>query len=233
MNCSRVMDGVANSKPRWVCERMLRSSAGFTLVELLITIGMITLLAALLMPVMRSALESSYQTSCAANQRQLGSAQMMYADDFNGYVTPSLWDGALGLGGAWYEKKKKYCDNDLMVFQCPAGKEQIYQSVNYVYSGFYGHYWMGSPVNNPSSYTKYLRQRISRIKKPQSKCAEIDGDNKARYAAGAGIGPGNLYDPWSNKPCIYDRHYGAANVLWLDGHSELLLSLMINEGYMH
>ena len=58
-----------------------RPCAGFTLVELLVVIGVIALLVALLLPTLWRAREMSRQTLCASNLRQLALAVVEYAAD--------------------------------------------------------------------------------------------------------------------------------------------------------
>ena len=62
-----------------------RSSA-FTLVELLVVIGIITILIGILLPVMSRARDAANRTKCLANLRTLGQAMVMYANASKGWL---------------------------------------------------------------------------------------------------------------------------------------------------
>jgi len=65
----------------------VRTSSGFSLLELLVVISIISVLAALLFPTFVRARESARRTVCLSNLRQIGLAMQMYAAD-NASLTP-------------------------------------------------------------------------------------------------------------------------------------------------
>ena len=63
--------------------RPLRA-AGFTLVELLVVIGIIALLLSILLPTLGRVRASSRTAACLGNQRQIAAAFQLYANDYRG-----------------------------------------------------------------------------------------------------------------------------------------------------
>ncbi|MEA2708859.1 MAG: hypothetical protein QOF78_1460 [Phycisphaerales bacterium] len=79
--------------------RCLRRAA-FTLVELLVVIGIIAVLISVLLPTLRSAREAANRTQCLSNLRQIGTMLQMYANLSKGKVP--LGFGATNTGGQGY-----------------------------------------------------------------------------------------------------------------------------------
>jgi len=57
----------------------------FTLIEILVTIAIIAILAAIMFPVFARARENARRTSCLSNLKQLGLAIQQYVQDYDGY----------------------------------------------------------------------------------------------------------------------------------------------------
>jgi len=72
---------------------MTHRRAGFTLIELLVVIAIIAILAAILFPVFAQAREQARKASCLSNCKQLSTAMLMYAQDYDeklpGWDNPS------------------------------------------------------------------------------------------------------------------------------------------------
>ncbi len=113
--------------------RPSRAQAGFTLVELLVVVSIISVLAAMLLPALSQTLATARQIQCANNQKQLALAVLLYADNASDYLPASTcWPNWNANVRFWFDKLRtaghltsrdtwtKLKDNPNRITVCPA-----------------------------------------------------------------------------------------------------------------
>jgi prepilin-type N-terminal cleavage/methylation domain-containing protein/prepilin-type processing-associated H-X9-DG protein len=132
----------------------------FTLVELLVVIGVIAVLVAILLPVMARARESARRVQCLSNLRQLGIATVLYAHHNRGLVPSVATSSGSPVPHDWLHWQTKPTARDLQqsaiapylsrplsprVFVCPSDDPDMHRS-NW-YAPTYGPYLYSYAMN--------------------------------------------------------------------------------------
>lgn len=202
--------------------RIHQPRGGFSLVELLVVIGVIGMLIAILLPALRSARETANRVACATQLRQLGMGFTMYANDHGGWLPDwSGWhvypDGSPGdsPGLGWVEKMAPYLPPTSNVYNCPSFPVKMY---NY----FIEAEWAG--LNGRHSY------KLTEVTQTSRMVLSADFTQAALYPVPYGSSP-NPTDDCDRDDfgmlCLvfpedggYLMHRGGNNVLFDDLHVE-------------
>src|SRR5687768_3881299 len=100
-------------------KRKCANLSAFTLVELLVAIGIIALLLAILLPALSKAREQSSALKCQAHLRSMGQALIMYTQEY-GYYPGCMARDRSGIYAIWPTRLRLFASKSQGIFNCPA-----------------------------------------------------------------------------------------------------------------
>jgi prepilin-type N-terminal cleavage/methylation domain-containing protein/prepilin-type processing-associated H-X9-DG protein len=220
------------------------SRSAFTLVELLVVIGIIALLISILLPAMNKAREQARITKCLSNLRSMNTGVQMYTNENKMFLPAVNW-GAGNLGGrvnaGWLYECPLYTGTTwaapltpdqakqgalymyiktLEVYRCPGHQEDTHVgNTDSVTS-----YLMNGAMN---SYGRQISNKITSFKTEDSIFWEAD---ERPFNTGSPFNDGSSYPHESfsqtgsqaDKEGLKSRHGKWATISFIDGHAEII-----------
>ncbi len=183
----------------------------FTIIELLVVIAIIAILAAILLPALKTAKDKAHEIICTGNLKTLSANLMFYADDWGGQYPSGmiLGNGSDNTYTSWrtifeeqYPKKSGVVNS---VFRCPMNPKQAAGMYHYAYNDYLSWPDAGSPGNKSKQYPNTVRN-------PSAIVTFADG-----YIASGASFPSAMSASTDRPTGTWHRKFAALSV-YMDGH---------------
>lgn len=223
-----------------------RHSRYFTLIELLVVVAIIAILAALLLPALNLSRQRSQTMACASQLKQMGTAHLMYANDYDMYAISIKYANSIN----WWTMVASYATaipagklNATGFKKHPSARQLVYcptmagfgfnepptsttqqQDTNYTAN-------YDLMADNPSSKAAKC-PRLSSLKKPSATFLHTDSrgmptvaDPQCRTVTlshpihlRSDTASGAISYPHNGGSYMYNDTRGTINVVFVDGH---------------
>ncbi len=194
----------------------MRRKNAFTLIELLVVIAIISILAALLMPALKTAREKGRAIYCMNNMRQIGIGAMLYVGDNDGCLPIANLSGDFPLG-AMVNNGLSPAYIPLQVFDCPSDKTRV-STVNYW--PYWGEHNLSYAYNTALIFVDpnppyFGNKSMTSWSRPAEDVLffEVESENPSYYNPHASFNCLDGTQFWLNP-----HHGNGHNYLFLDGH---------------
>jgi len=219
-------------------------AVAFTLVEILISLGIVIILAVIVSTAAVNLRKTAASAACVSNLRQIAVGFERYSQENEGKLPPHWGTDQHGLGVSWYGFLAPYCANwngepfapMSKLFHCPGYPRPYKSSQNYLSLAENGEQSYGYNFEFLSSNPQWLDKSYRKLSMRKQAQLVIVGDipalgsNDDAVLLPASLPPKvSLYpaigvDQGAAPRGIATRHSGGANFLFLDGHVEHRIS---------
>ena len=228
--------------------RGLVNACQFTLIELLVVIAIIAILAAMLMPALKSARDKAQEISCRGNTKQLATALVMYADSNEDYLIPGAsvpgfaygrWymglERLVSLGNVRGTQTTPYGDHNNAgreVLVCPSQPyTRHWHNLGYGWNYQEFGWSVGNGVRGTPPVWGWWGwgTKLSKIIDPSSEIVLGDSEDAGVYGNDYIINPSGAALKWipmylyrRDGTRMPRRHSGGGNFTFPDGHAEVI-----------
>jgi prepilin-type N-terminal cleavage/methylation domain-containing protein/prepilin-type processing-associated H-X9-DG protein len=192
---------------------------GFTLIELLVVIAIIAILAAILFPVFARAREQARKSACLSNAKQIATAMMMYAQDYDETLVLRYVNAGKG---SWKDSIEPYLKS-ADIYRCPSNPAASRPDALGKYPGGYA-MWLPDPPIAVNMVGGAYPQPMASIAYPANALIVLEHSYKW-----PDTGPYLQYNEPAKDPNAlpggpsewnsgHDKK--ACNIVYLDGHAK-------------
>jgi len=190
------------------------------LIELLVVVAIIAILAAILFPVFAQAREKGRQITCASNLRNLGSAVLMYVQDYDEQFPLAAYASGAGFL-TWNDLTDPYAKNQA-IWHCPSSQVKKADASGKVTTHFgYNARYLTSISLDFSNFAAHAAVPLAALQQPAETVLLTDA---IASVSGSYCGDDGKYllPPSASDTHCWGRpaplHSGGTSVLWADGH---------------
>ena len=214
---------------------MSKRARAFTLVELLVVIGIIAVLMAILLPALSKARGAAQKTTCAANLRQIGQILQLYTMEHRGFLPNQNW---VGYVDTYLKVKQTWPGSSKRIFPLPCplkpmtnpAREETNYSVNSKLGVLVGSSWRIRLRAKRSSETILIFDaRFAEEWNPPAAPADWASTYATDFGRGATAAAVSVVDYRHARPnnLPLRSQDGHANLCFVDNHVESVTGKMI------